>query len=305
MCIKERTCTRQHFLLKPIVKENREKIKMKKTSNKSTPFKHQQPAEGEVRAKKHLGQHFLTDEKTAEKIADSLSLEGYRNVLEIGPGMGVLTKYLLKKDINLHVIEIDRDSVAYLGENFPALDGKVHEQDFLKYDVQAVFNGEPFAIIGNFPYNISTQIVFKTLENRDSIPEFSGMFQKEVAQRIASPHGNKTYGILSVLAQAFYDIEYLFTVPPSVFNPPPKVDSGVIRLTRKQDYSLPCNERLFFRVVKTAFQQRRKTLRNSLKVFQLPDNLREDAIFGQRPEQLSTEQFIELTLKIQPYAIST
>lgn len=261
--------------------------------------------EGEVRAKKHLGQHFLTDERTAEKIAESLTYSGYNNVLEIGPGMGVLTKYLLKKDIELGVVEIDRDSVAYLNENYPDLAGRIYEEDFLKHDIRSIFNGEPFAIIGNFPYNISTQIVFKTLENRDLIPEFSGMFQKEVAQRIASPHGNKTYGILSVLAQAFYDITYLFTVPASVFNPPPKVESGVIRLTRKEDYSLPCNEALFFRVVKTAFQQRRKTLRNSLKIFQLPDNLREDAIFGQRPEQLSTEQFIELTLKIQPHAIST
>lgn len=261
--------------------------------------------EGEVRAKKHLGQHFLTDERTAEKIAESLTYSGYKNVLEIGPGMGVLTKYLLKKDIELGVVEIDRESVAYLNENYPDLAGRIYEEDFLKHDIRSIFNGEPFAIIGNFPYNISTQIVFKTLENRDLIPEFSGMFQKEVAQRIASPHGNKTYGILSVLAQAFYDITYLFTVPPTVFNPPPKVESGVIRLTRKEDYSLPCNEALFFRVVKTAFQQRRKTLRNSLKIFQLPDNLREDAIFGQRPEQLSTEQFIELTLKIQPHAIST
>jgi len=277
---------------------------MKNFQGSNKKDKKTQHAEGEVRAKKHLGQHFLTDERTAGKIAESLTYSGYENVLEIGPGMGVLTKYLLKKDVELAVVEIDRDSVAYLNENYPQLEGRIYEEDFLKYDIRSVFNGEPFAIIGNFPYNISTQIVFKTLENRDIIPEFSGMFQKEVAQRIASPHGNKTYGILSVLAQAFYDITYLFTVPPSVFNPPPKVESGVIRLTRKEDYSLPCNEALFFRVVKTAFQQRRKTLRNSLKIFQLPDNLREDAIFGQRPEQLSTEQFIELTLKIQPHAIS-
>ena len=201
------------------------------------------------------------------------------------------------------MVEIDKESVDYLQENYPALQDRIYEEDFLRYDIRSVFNGEPFAIIGNFPYNISTQIVFKTLENRDIIPEFSGMFQKEVAQRIASPHGNKTYGILSVLAQAFYDITYLFTVPPSVFNPPPKVESGVIRLMRKENYTLPCNEALYFRVVKTAFQQRRKTLRNSLKIFQLPDNLREDTIFGQRPEQLSTEQFIDLTLKIQPHAI--
>jgi 16S rRNA (adenine1518-N6/adenine1519-N6)-dimethyltransferase len=278
---------------------------MKKTNQKNTSFKHKEIKEGEVRAKKHLGQHFLTDEQTAVNIADSLTYSGYKNVLEIGPGMGVLTKYLLKKDINLHVVEIDRDSVVYLEENYPGLQGKIHEQDFLKYDVNQIFNGESFAIIGNFPYNISTQIVFKTLENRELIPEFSGMFQKEVAQRIAAPHGNKTYGILSVLTQAFYEVEYLFTVPPTVFDPPPKIESGVIRLQRKEDFSLPCDESLFFRVVKTAFQQRRKTLRNSLKIFQLPDNLREDAIFGQRPEQLSTEQFIQLTLKIQPHAIST
>lgn len=278
---------------------------MKKSNQKNSSFKHQTPRDGEVRAKKHLGQHFLKDEPTAVKIADSLTYLGYENVLEIGPGTGVLTKYLVKKDINLRVIEIDWDSVAYLKENFPDLEGNILEADFLKYDIPSIFNGEPFAIIGNFPYNISTQIVFKTLENRELIPEFSGMFQKEVAQRIAASHGNKTYGILSVLAQAFYDITYLFTVDPSVFIPPPKVESGVIRLKRKENYDLPCDEALFFRVVKTAFQQRRKTLRNSLKVFQLPDNLREDAIFGQRPEQLSIDAFIDLTLKIQPYAIST
>lgn len=278
---------------------------MKKSNQKNSLFKHQTPRDGEVRAKKHLGQHFLKDEPTAVKIADSLTYLDYKNVLEIGPGTGVLTKYLIKKDINLKVIEIDWDSVAYLKENFPDLEGNILEADFLKYDIPSIFNGEPFAIIGNFPYNISTQIVFKTLENRELIPEFAGMFQKEVAQRIAASHGNKTYGILSVLAQAFYDITYLFTVDPSVFIPPPKVESGVIRLKRKENYDLPCDEALFFRVVKTAFQQRRKTLRNSLKVFQLPDNLREDAIFGQRPEQLSTEAFIDLTLKIQPYAIST
>ncbi|MFN4761666.1 16S rRNA (adenine(1518)-N(6)/adenine(1519)-N(6))-dimethyltransferase RsmA [Gillisia sp. Q332] len=278
---------------------------MKKSNQKNFSFKHQTPGDGKVRAKKHLGQHFLKDEPTAVKISDSLTYSGYENVLEIGPGTGVLTKYLIKKDIDLKVIEIDWDSVAYLKENFPDLEGNILEADFLKYDIPSIFNGESFAIIGNFPYNISTQIVFKTLENRELIPEFAGMFQKEVAQRIAASHGNKTYGILSVLAQAFYDITYLFTVDPSVFIPPPKVESGVIRLKRKENYDLPCDEALFFRVVKTAFQQRRKTLRNSLKIFQLPDNLREDAIFGQRPEQLSTEAFIDLTLKIQPYAIST
>lgn len=258
----------------------------------------------DVRAKKHLGQHFLTDENIAENIADTLSYEGYNKVLEIGPGMGVLTKYLLKKDAEVHVIEIDTESVEYLESNYLHLRGRIHEKDFLKHDLQQIFNNEQVAIIGNFPYNISTQIVFKVLEYRDQIPEFSGMFQKEVAKRICEKEGSKTYGILSVLVQAFYDAEYLFTVPPSVFNPPPKVDSGVLRLKRKEDFSLPCDEKLFFRVVKTAFNQRRKTLRNSLKSLNLPDNLREDAIFGSRPEQLSFQQFIELTQKIEPYAVS-
>lgn len=269
------------------------------------PFRDQhEDQEGQVRAKKHLGQHFLKDEKVAERIAETLSYKGYKYVVEIGPGMGVLTKYLLKKETELHVVEIDTESVAYLNQHYPKLEGKIHEQDFLKYDISSVFQGEQFAIIGNFPYNISSQIVFKMLELRDYIPEFSGMFQKEVAQRICEKEGSKTYGILSVLVQAFYEAEYLFTVTPSVFNPPPKVDSGVLKLTRKEDFTLPCDEKLFFRVVKTAFQQRRKTLRNSLKIFQLPEDLKEDSIFGQRPEQLSTAQFIELTLKIQPHAVS-
>ncbi|WP_055443898.1 16S rRNA (adenine(1518)-N(6)/adenine(1519)-N(6))-dimethyltransferase RsmA [Lacinutrix himadriensis] len=253
----------------------------------------------QVKAKKHLGQHFLNDETIAEKIADSLTLKNYNTVLEIGPGMGVLTKYLLKKDVTTHVIEIDTESVEYLKNNYLNLADRVIEKDFLKYDLNEVFKGEPFAIIGNFPYNISTQIVFKTIEMRDQIPEFSGMFQKEVAQRICSKEGSKVYGILSVLAQAFYDAEYLFTVPPEVFNPPPRVESGVLRLTRKENYALACDEKMLFKVVKTAFQQRRKTLRNSLKTLQLSDSLREDVIFGKRPEQLSVEDFIALTLKIE------
>ena len=280
---------------------------MKKNFRKYGPAKGQRPRhdenEGEVRAKKHLGQHFLRDENVAEKIGNTLSFSGYGHVLEIGPGMGVLTKYLLKKDTDVHVIEIDTESVAYLQEHYPQLQGKVHEKDFLKYDLSEIFGRDQFAIIGNFPYNISSQIVFKMLELRQFIPEFSGMFQKEVAKRICETEGSKTYGILSVLVQTFYEAEYLFTVPPSVFNPPPKVDSGVLRLTRKEDFSLPCNEKLFFRVVKTAFQQRRKTLRNSLKSFDLPENIKEDSIFGQRPEQLSTAQFIELTQIIEPHAV--
>lgn len=252
-----------------------------------------------VRAKKHLGQHFLKDETIAEKIASTLTDKGYKNVLEIGPGMGVLTKYLLKKKFTTSVIEIDRESIEYLKVHFLNLSDRIINADFLKIDIPKIFNGEQFAIIGNFPYNISTQIVFKTLEFRDLIPEFSGMFQKEVAQRIAEKAGSKTYGILSVLTQAFYDVEYLFTVPPSVFNPPPRVESGVIRLIRKENYSLPVDVPFFYKVVKTAFNQRRKTLRNSLKSFQLSDKLREDVIFAQRPEQLSVHQFIELTKKLE------
>ena len=248
-----------------------------------------------VKAKKHLGQHFLEDESIAQRIADTLSLNGYSTVLEIGPGMGVLTKYLLKKNITTYVIEIDSESVAYLKANYLNLAPRILEEDVLKYDITKVFNDTPFAIIGNFPYNISSQIVFKTLAMRKQIPEFSGMFQKEVAQRICAISGSKIYGILSVLTQAFYHAEYLFTVPPSVFNPPPKVDSGVLRLTRKENYSLPCNESLFFKVVKTAFQQRRKTLRNSLKTLDLSDNLKANVIFDKRPEQLSVEEFITLT----------
>lgn len=253
----------------------------------------------QVRAKKHLGQHFLNDENIAEKIANTLSLNGYKDVLEIGPGMGVLTKYLLKRDTTTHVIEIDTESVEYLKNNYLNLANRIHEKDFLKYDLNLIFKDKPFAIIGNFPYNISSQILFKTLEMRHQIPEFSGMFQKEVALRICSKEGSKVYGILSVLTQAFYDAEYLFTVPPTVFNPPPKVDSGVLLLRRKENYKLPCDEKLFFKVVKTGFQQRRKTLRNSLKTFNLSDNLKANTIFGQRPEQLSVSQFIELTSLIE------
>lgn len=251
-----------------------------------------------VTAKKHLGQHFLKDEGIAKDIADTLTLQGYNKVLEIGPGMGVLTKYLLEKPVETYVIEIDTESVAYLSEHYPKLEGKIVSKDFLKYNLAEVFGKEPFAIIGNFPYNISTQIVFRALELREQIPEFSGMFQKEVAERICEKKGTKAYGILSVLVQAFYDAEYLFTVPEHVFNPPPKVKSGVLRLKRKENFHLDVDERLFFTVVKTAFNQRRKTLRNSLKTYNLSDNLKEDSIFDLRPEQLSVEQFIDLTKKI-------
>lgn len=257
------------------------------------------PNQHQVKAKKYLGQHFLKDESVAQKIADTLTLKGYKKVLEIGPGMGVLTRYLLKKDVETYVIEIDTESVEYLQANYLNLAPRIIEKDFLKFDLNSIFKDESFGIIGNFPYNISTQIVFKTLEMRDQIPEFSGMFQKEVAKRICSKEGSKVYGILSVLTQAFYNAEYLFTVPPSVFNPPPKVDSGVLRLTRKENYTLACDEKLLFKTVKTAFQQRRKTLRNSLKTFNLSDNLKANVIFGKRPEQLSVDSFLELTQLIE------
>ena len=252
-----------------------------------------------VKAKKHLGQHFLSDEMIAKQIADTLTLEGYKDVLEIGPGMGVLTKYILKNPVTTHVIEIDQESVEYLQANFLNLAPRIIQEDVLKYDFSSTFGTRPFGIIGNFPYNISTQIVFKVLENRTQIPEFAGMFQKEVAQRICEKEGSKVYGILSVLVQAFYEADYLFTVPPSVFIPPPKVESGVLRLTRKTNYSLRCDEKLFFRVVKSAFQQRRKTLRNSLKTYNLSDNLKANTIFDKRPEQLSVQAFIDLTAAIE------
>ncbi|MGN7515622.1 MAG: 16S rRNA (adenine(1518)-N(6)/adenine(1519)-N(6))-dimethyltransferase RsmA [Allomuricauda sp.] len=263
--------------------------------------------DGAVKAKKHLGQHFLKDESVAQKIAQTLSLDGYKNVLEIGPGMGVLTKHLLQRDLDLVAMDLDQESIVYLNHSFPLEHAAILKQnnrlnvieaDFLKFDLTELYGEEQFAIIGNFPYNISSQIVFKMLDMRQQVPEFSGMFQKEVAKRICEGPGSKTYGILSVLVQAYYKAEYLFTVPPGVFNPPPKVDSGVLRLTRRKELNLPCDERLFFKVVKTAFNQRRKTIRNSLKTFNLSDNLKEDAIFDQRPEQLSVADFVTLTQKI-------
>ncbi len=259
-----------------------------------------------VRAKKFLGQHFLTDESIARRIGESISPKQTNNLLEIGPGTGVLTKHLLQNSWNLKVMELDRESVAYLHrgfkeENFQISDKNftIIEADFLKFNLADIFPEEEFAIIGNFPYNISSQILFKTIENRDRIPVFSGMFQKEVAKRICEKPGTKTYGILSVLTQAFYEAEYLFTVPPSVFSPPPKVDSGVLRLIRKENFKLECDEKLFFKVVKQAFQQRRKTLRNSLKSFQLSDELRTNPIFDKRPERLGVEEFIVLTNLIE------
>lgn len=252
-----------------------------------------------VRAKKHLGQHFLKDKNIAKKIVGSLQLNNAKQVLEVGPGMGVLTQFLLEKEnFQTTVVEIDRESVEYLTNHFPKLEGRILSTDFLKMDLAASFS-EPVAIIGNFPYNISSQIFFKVLEYRDQVPEVVGMIQKEVAERIATGPGSKTYGILSVLLQAFYDIDYLFTVNEHVFNPPPKVKSAVIRLARNQTQQLNCNEKLFFQVVKAGFNQRRKTLRNSLKSFIRDDKIKANDIFAKRPEQLSVIEFEQLTRLIE------
>ena len=251
-----------------------------------------------VKPKKSLGQHFLKDSNIAVKIVDSLTYNGYKNLLEIGPGMGILTKELVKKDINIKVIEIDKESVNFLNKNIASLRGNIVNKDFLRINLSDLFSSEPYAIIGNFPYNISSQIVFRILENRDLIPEFCGMFQKEVAERICEDYGSKKYGILSVFCKAFYSTEYLFNVSSNVFFPEPKVISAVVRFVRKENYKLDCNEISFFNILKTDFNHRRKTLRNSLKVFNLSNNLREDSIFDLRPEQLSVENFINLTIMI-------
>lgn len=255
---------------------------------------------GPVTPKKHLGQHFLTDRNIAQKIVGSLQPEGrYRQVLEIGPGMGILTGPLLNDGrFVTTVIDIDSESTAWLRQYYPALGKRIIQADFLRFDIADHFDG-PVAIIGNFPYNISSQILFKVLDQRARIPELVGMFQKEVALRAAAAPGSKTYGILSVLLQAFYDIQYLFTVKPGVFNPPPKVNSGVIRLERKANFSLACDEALFFRVVKTAFNQRRKTLRNALAQFQ-PAGKIDEAVLQLRAERLNVADFEDITRRLSP-----
>lgn len=252
-----------------------------------------------VKPKKKLGQHFLTDLNVAAQIADTVDACPEIPVLEVGPGMGVLTQFLLEKPRELRVVEIDRESVAYLHEHFPQLDGKVVAGDFLRMDLHTLFDGKPFVLTGNYPYDISTQIFFKMLDNKDLIPCCTGMIQREVALRIASEPGNKAYGILSVLIQAFYNVEYLFTVDEHVFNPPPKVKSAVIRMTRNEVDDLGCDEKLFRRVVKTVFNQRRKMLRVSLRQI-IPGNTDSEAFYSQeimtrRPEQLSVEEFVQLT----------
>ena len=250
----------------------------------------------EVRAKKFLGQHFLTDEGIARRIVESLTPEVH-HLLEIGPGMGVLTKYLLERpDTAFHVVEIDRESVAWLHDHYPTLD--VIEGDFLRMDLGTLFP-DSCAIIGNFPYNISSQILFKVFDNRQRVTEVVGMFQKEVAERVAAGPGSKTYGILSVLLSAFYRIEYLFTVPESVFNPPPKVKSAVIRLTRNDVAALDCDEHLFVQTVKAGFNQRRKTLRNALRQLGLPLDGVDATLLASRAEQLSVQDFIQITKTLQ------
>ena len=249
-----------------------------------------------VRAKKSLGQHFLTDLSIAERIAHTLDDFKHLPVLEVGPGMGVLTQFLLEMGLDLTVVELDSESVDYLNAAYPQLHGRIIGEDFLKMDLKKLYGDAPFCIIGNYPYNISTQIFFKVLDYRDQVLCCSGMLQREVAQRIAEPPDTKAYGILSVLLQAWYDIEYLFTVDEHVFNPPPKVKSGVIRLVRNQVTDLGADERMFKRIVKAAFGQRRKMLRSSLKpIFSADTTLMESDVFRQRPEQLSFEDFVSLT----------
>ena len=267
-----------------------------------------------VRPKKQLGQHFLTDQDIARRIADTVDACPALPILEVGPGMGVLTQYLLPKGRPVKVVEIDTESVAYLKENMPQLGENILGDDFLRMPLDQVFGGQPFVLTGNYPYNISSQIFFRMLEYRDLIPCCTGMIQREVAQRMAAGPGSRTYGILSVLLQAWYSVEYLFTVDEHVFCPPPKVKSAVIRLTRNEVSSLPCNEVLFRRVVKTTFNQRRKTLRNNIRplLAQIDNEQREKGLqpkdhtewlaqelFQKRPEQLSVQDFIALTLSLQ------
>lgn len=254
----------------------------------------------QVRAKKSLGQHFLTDLSVAQRIAATAATHLYMPLLEVGPGMGVLTQYLLAAGHDLRVVELDRESVAYLELNFPALEGRIIHDDFLQLDLKQIYGDEQFSIIGNYPYNISSQIFFKVLDYKDQVTSVSGMLQREVAQRIAAAPGSKTRGILSVLLQAWYDVEYLFTVDEHVFNPPPKVKSGVIKLVRNSVTHLGCDERLFKTVVKTSFGQRRKTLRNSLRgLMPAGTPLLQDPIMALRPEQLSVQEFIRLTLLVE------
>ncbi|MEN8121041.1 MAG: 16S rRNA (adenine(1518)-N(6)/adenine(1519)-N(6))-dimethyltransferase RsmA [Bacteroidota bacterium] len=252
-----------------------------------------------VKAKKFLGQHFLKDKKIAEEIVNSLTCESLDHVLEIGPGMGILSEFLLKKDYTTSFIEIDDESVEYLNQNYPEIEGKILHQDFLKMDIKN-FQAKNIAIIGNFPYNISSQILFKVFDNRNKVKELVGMFQLEVANRVISKPGNKVYGILSVLIQAFYNTSEVLTLEPEAFDPPPKVKSKVIRLERNNVEHLNCDEKLFFRVIKSTFNQRRKTIRNSLKSLMNITDFQSEYL-SLRPEQLSVEQFVNLTNEVEKH----
>lgn len=254
-----------------------------------------------MKAKKSYGQHFLNSDRIARRIAESLRPQlGYRRVLEVGPGRGMLTQFLLEQnDLELVVVEADRDMVDYLHVHFPQLAGRIIHADFLKLPLEDLFGEEPFGLIGNFPYNISSQILFRMLDYRRQIPEMVGMFQKEVAERVVAAPGSKTYGVISVLVQAFYEGEYLFGVDRSKFNPPPQVQSAVIRLTRREPAVLDCDEALFRSIVKTTFGQRRKMLRNTLKEFITDPAILEDPQFTRRPEQLSVADFVELTRRVE------
>ncbi len=254
-----------------------------------------------VKPKKSLGQHFLKDEAIAERIASTLDGFAELPVLEVGPGTGVLTRWLLNKSKDLTVVELDKESIVYLNDHFPELKGRIIEKDFLKLDLKQLYVDKPFCVIGNYPYNISSQIFFKVLDYKNAIPCCSGMIQKEVAERLTASPGSKTYGILSVLLQVWYDVEYLFTVSEQAFIPPPKVKSAVVRLTRNKRQEMDCDEKLFKTVVKTSFNQRRKMLRNSLKSL-LSENveLPENEMFNKRPEQLSIAQFEEMTNLLKP-----
>ena len=249
-----------------------------------------------MKAKKSYGQHFLNNEEISQRIADSLNSDGnFRKVLEVGPGKGMLTKYLLEKPYELLVVEADRDMVQYLSKHFPELKESIIPADFLKVPLKDFFQEEPFGLIGNFPYNISSQILFKMLDFKDQVPEMVGMFQKEVAERVVAGPGSKVYGVISVLVQAWYEGEYLFTVDKGNFSPPPQVQSAVIRLKRKDQESLGCDEKLFKSIVKQTFSQRRKMLRNTMKSFLKGNPILEDPFFTQRPEKVSVEGFVQLT----------
>ncbi|HPN69925.1 MAG TPA: 16S rRNA (adenine(1518)-N(6)/adenine(1519)-N(6))-dimethyltransferase RsmA [Saprospiraceae bacterium] len=257
-----------------------------------------------VKAKKSYGQHFLTNEQTSKKIAYSLlRKDGNTKVLEVGPGKGMLTKYLIEQNLDLKVVEADNDMVVYLSNHYPKLIPNIIEMDFIKANMHKVFDDAQFYIIGNFPYNISSQIVFKAINAKELVPEMVGMFQKEMAERIIAKPGSKIYGVISVLTQAHYDGEMLYRIPPGAFNPPPKVDSAVIRLIRKEKYTLDCNEKLFRTVVKMAFNSRRKMMRNTLKALVEDPSVLAGDFFNLRPEQVSVQQFVELTNELEKYVI--